>query len=467
MLTRREFLVISAAITACTAHDAGAQQPASSAKPNILFILADDLGWGDLSCYGRPDYKTPVLDDLAARGIRLTQAYANSSTCSPTRVALITGRYQTRLPVGLYDPLPLGAPAGLPPQHPTLPSLLRAAGYRTALVGKWHLGFLPVFGPLKSGYAEFFGFMGGGMTYFTHKAGAYLGVPAIPALYEGEARVEREGYATDLFADRAIEVIKRADPKPFFLSLHFNAPHWPWEGPQDQAQAAGLREMAHYEGGSPRVFRAMVESMDAAVGRVLKALDAAGRAGDTIVVFTSDNGGERYSYHWPFRGDKGFLWEGGIRVPAIVVWPGTLPAGRVATQLAMSMDWLPTLLSAAGAKPDPAYPPDGVNLLPVLRGQAPEIPREVFWRTQDMMAARKGDWKYVRWGSSEYLANLAEDETENANFRLKHAATFEQLKRAYEDWDSRMLPIPPEAKRGSWENQVLRARNLEPVNRGR
>ncbi len=465
MLSRREFLVASAAITASTASDASAQQPVSSANPNILFILADDLGWGDLSCYGRPDYKTPVLDDLAARGVRLTQAYANSSTCSPTRVALITGRYQTRLPVGLYDPLPGGAPAGLPPKHPTLPGLLRAAGYRTALVGKWHLGFPPAFGPLKSGYDEFFGFMGGGMTYFTHKSGPFVGVPAIPALYDGEARIEREGYATDLFADRAAEIVGRADPKPFFLSLHFNAPHWPWEGPQDQAQAASVREMAHYEGGSPRVFRAMVESMDTAVGRVLKALDAAGRAGDTIIVFTSDNGGERYSYHWPFRGEKGSLWEGGIRVPAIVVWRGTLPAGKVVTQLAMSMDWLPTLLSAAGAKPDPAYPVDGVDLMPVLSDRTPEFERTVFWRTQDMLAARQGDWKYVRWDTREYLANLAADETENANFRLKNAATFDRLKRAYEDWDKQMLPIPPEVRRGPWENQKNRARDLEPVKR--
>jgi arylsulfatase A-like enzyme len=465
MLTRREFLVVSAAITAGTAHAASAQQPAASAKPNILFILADDLGWGDLSCYGRPDYKTPILDDLATRGIRLTQAYANSSTCSPTRVALITGRYQNRLSVGLYDPLPGGAPAGLPPQHPTLPSLLRAAGYRTALIGKWHLGFPPTFGPLKSGYEEFFGFMGGGMTYFTHKSGPFVGVPTVPALYEGEARVEREGYATDLFADRAAEVISRPDPKPFFLSLHFNAPHWPWEGPHDQGKASSLREMAHYEGGSPRAFRAMVESMDAAVGRVLKALEASGRAGNTIIVFTSDNGGERYSYHWPFRGEKGFLWEGGIRVPAIVVWRGTLPAGTGVTQLAMSMDWLPTLLSAAGAKPDPAYPTDGVDLMPVLGARAPEFERTVFWRTQDMMAARKGPWKYVRWETHEYLANLAEDETENANFKLKNSAIFEELKRAYEDWDKQMLPIPPEVRRGPWEAVKNRARDLEPVRR--
>ena len=463
MLTRREFLAATAAMTATTTYDAAAQL--ARGKPNILFILADDLGWGDLSCYGRPDYKTPVLDDLAARGTRFTQAYANSSTCSPTRVALITGRYQNRLPVGLYDPLPAGAPVGLPAEHPTLPSLLRAAGYRTALVGKWHLGWPPAFGPLKSGYDEFFGHLGGAMTYFTHRGGPYVGAPGGPALYEGDARVERDGYTTDLFAERAIDIVGRRDPKPFFLSLHFNAPHWPWEGPNDKAQAESLREMAHYEGGSPRIYAAMVQSMDAAIGRVLAAVATAGRTNDTVGVFTSDNGGERYSYHWPLRGEKGYLWEGGIRVPTIVAWPGVIAAGRITNQVAMSMDWLPTLLASAGATPDSAYPSDGENLMPILQARAPERERTVFWRTQDMAAARKGDWKYVRAGTQESLGNLREDETENANFRLKHPATFEQLKQAYEAWDKQMLPIPVEARRGSWDSLVNRARMLEPVKR--
>jgi arylsulfatase A-like enzyme len=461
MPTRREFIAASAAIAAAARHDANGQ-PAPK-RPNVLFILADDLGSGDLSCYGRPDYKTPVLDGLAARGIRLTQAYANSSTCSPTRVALITGRYQNRLRVGLYDPLPGGAPDGLPPEHPTLPSLLRSAGYRTALVGKWHLGVPPAYGPMKSGYDEFFGFLGGGMTYFTHKAGPFIGAPTSPALFEGDARIEREGYSTDLFADRAIEVVKSTDPKPFFLSLHFNAPHWPWEGPEDQAKAAGIREMAHYEGGSQRAFRSMMESLDAAIGRVLAALDQSGRAQNTLIVFTSDNGGERYSYHWPLRGEKGYLWEGGIRVPAIVAWRGTLPAGKVSTQLAMSMDWLPTLLASAGVKPDPFAPTDGVDLMPVLRGLTPAFERSVFWRTQDMAAARQGDWKYVLSDALETLANLAEDETENANFSLNNPAMFEKLKRAYEDWDKQMLPIPPEVRRGPSEKELNRARNLESL----
>ena len=417
MLTRREFLVAGAAMTAWRANGAGAQ-PSSGARPNILFILADDLGWRDLSCDGRPDYTTPVLDELAAHGVRLTQAYANSSTCSPTRVALITGRYQNRLPVGLHDPQPATATVGLPPDHPTLPGLLRTAGYRTALVSKWHMGWPPTYGP-------------------------FLGPPGAGGLYDGNARVEREGYATDLFAKRAVEIVRRPDPRPFFLSLHFNAPHWPWEGPHDKPQAESLREMAHYEGGSPRVYAAMVQSLDAAIGRVLQAIDV--RASNTVVVFTSDNGGERYSYHWPLRGEKGYLWEGGIRVP--------------------NMDWLPTLLPLAGARPDSAYPPDGVDLMPVLLGRSPTSERTVFWRTQDMAAARKGDWKYVRSAGDEFLVNLAEDETENANFKLKQAAIFERLKRAYQAWDKQMLPVPPEARRSPWQSIVDRARNLDPVRR--
>jgi len=191
MVTRREFLAGGAAIAASTVYQAEAQTPTKT-RPNILFILADDLGWGDLSCYGRPDYKTPVLDGLASRGVRLTQAYANSSSCSPTRVALITGRYQNRLPTGLYDPLPPKGP-GLSPDHPTLPSILKKAGYATALIGKWHLGFPPAFGPLKSGYDEFLGLYGGNMTYFTHKSAGLFAPPQAHGLYEGDRPVEREG----------------------------------------------------------------------------------------------------------------------------------------------------------------------------------------------------------------------------------------------------------------------------------
>jgi arylsulfatase A-like enzyme len=426
---------------------------------NVLFILADDLGWRDLGCYGRPDYATPVLDTLAARGLRFTQAYANSSSCSPTRVALATGRYQQRLPVGLLDPLPQGARVGLPKGHPTLAGRLRAAGYRTALVGKWHLGEGAVQGPLQHGYDEFFGFLGGAMTYFSHQSGPPGGKTSAPALCEGDALVERPGYATDLFADRAVEIVRRADPLPFFVSLHFNAPHWPWEGPGDAVQARKLREMWHFEGGSLGVFATMVRAMDAAIGRVLEAIKDCGRAGETLVVFTSDNGGERFSYHWPLRGEKGALWEGGIRVPAIVAGPG-IAAGRETAEMAMTMDWMPTILAMANVPRDPAYATDGVDLGPALTGSGALPERLLCWRTQDMAAARRGPWKYVSTCEAAFLLNLDEDITENANLRLRRPDVFAALERDYREWEAGMLPIPDAARRISWDELLMRKRSF-------
>jgi arylsulfatase A-like enzyme len=426
---------------------------------NVVFILADDLGWRDLGCYGRPDYATPVLDALAARGVRFTQAYANSSSCSPTRVALATGRYQQRLPVGLLDPLPPGSRIGLPPGHATLAGELSARGFRTALVGKWHMGEGEGQGPLHHGYDEFFGFLGGAMTYFSHLSGP-PGTPAsAPALREGKTPLDQPGYATDLFADRAVEFVRRADPRPFFLSLHFNAPHWPWEGPGDAARAASLREMWHFEGGSLAVYGAMVEAMDAAIGRVLAAIEERGRSQDTLVIFTSDNGGERYSYHWPLRGEKGALWEGGIRVPAIVAGP-RVAAGHTTDEVAMTMDWMPTILAAARVAANPAFAFDGIDLGPALADAAPLPQRTLYWRTQDMSAARRGPWKYVRSGAAAFLLNLDEDVTENANGRFRHPEVFATLERNYREWETGMLPIPDSARRARWEELVLRKRSL-------
>src|SRR5882672_9209918 len=438
MLTRREFLAASAAITASTAFDASAQAPVSRSKPNILFILADDLGWGDLSCYGRPDYRTPVLDGLAAAGIRFKQAYANSSTCSPTRVALITGRYQNRLQVGLYDPLPGGAPAGLPPQHPTLPSLLGNAGYRTALVGKWHLGFLPDYSPLKSGYERFFGIFGGAADYFNH------GSKSSDPLFEQEVPVDRAGYMTNLLGDRAVQTIEgyAGSKEPFLLSLHFTAPHWPWEGPDDEAESKRIKNLFHRDGGTQKTYMAMMQNLDSNIGRVLQALDVHGLSANTIVIFTSDNGGERFSNIWPFTGMKGELLEGGLRIPAIVRWPGRIAAGSVSEQVMISMDWMPTLLAAAGAQPDPTYPPDGDNLLPTLTGRGSPHPRKLFWRYYGggQRAVRDRDWKYLQIAGNEFLFDIVQDPRERANLKDRRKDIFDRLKSDWEAWNSTMLP---------------------------
>ena len=448
-INRRDFLASSAAAALAAAQTAAAAAPPAAAveRPNVLFILADDLGWGDLSCYGRPDYRTPNLDRLAAEGTRFTQAYSASPVCTPTRCALVTGRYPARTEVGLEEPLTwkrqLAAQKrdpGLPPGHPTVASLLKAAGYSTALVGKWHLGYLPTYGPLKSGYEEFFGIMSGANDYFTHKD-----ANGEVDLFEREVPVERAGYMTDLLTDRAVEYLSRRHTKPFYLSLHYTAPHWPWEGPRDEAVSRTLGQgyAGVTAGGSLKVYAEMMRSLDDGVGRVLRALTQARLDRQTLVVFTSDNGGERFSFNWPFRGQKFELFEGGIRVPAIVSFPGVVAAGRTTPQVAVTMDWTATFVAAAGAQAHPDYPLDGVDLLPFLRGGRQTFERTLFWRHDVQSAVRSGRWKYMHDGKTEYLFDLAADEREQSDFSRSHAADFERLKAAHAAWDKQVLPRRP------------------------
>lgn len=447
-LQRRDALkVIGAAAAAALLLDAAASQPAS--RPNIVFIMADDLGYADLSCYGRREYVTPAIDRLATDGLIMTQAYANSAICSPTRIALMTGRYHQRLRGGLEEPIKWPDPElGLPPAHPTLPSLLQRSGYSTALVGKWHMGWPPEFGPLRSGYDRFFGIVAGAADYISHRPN-FPDVEGEIALYDGEDPVRRTGYLTELLADHALTELRTAAAlqRPFLLSLHFNAPHWPWQAPGDPAIPRTTRDLWHRDGGSLETYGEMVLAMDAAVGRVVAELEASGLAGNTIVIFTSDNGGERYSDTWPLRGSKGDLLEGGIRVPQIVRWPGRIPAGTRSDQVMTTMDWLPTLLAAAATEPDGAFPPDGDNLLDVLTGAAPPRPRKLFWRFRenDQAAVRDGDWKYLRIAGQEFLFDLPRDPRERANRKGAAPAVLERLRSDYEAWAETMLPYPADA----------------------
>ena len=367
-------------------------------QPNIVFILADDLGWADLSVYGQTHYQTPHLDAVAAEGVRFTQAYANSAVCSATRFGLITGRYQYRLRGGLEEPLVRKAHVhGLPPEHPTLPSLLRDAGYDTALIGKWHLGSLPTFGPLKSGYDRFFGNYGGAIDYVTHKPG--VGDAVARDLYEGEVPVERVGYYTQLLADEATRWIgERSAAQPFFLSLHFTAPHWPWVGPEDEEISLGLKDLFHYDGGNLATYARMVRSLDKAVGQVLDALKAQGLADNTIVVFTSDNGpwlnfGRHAGSAGPFREGKGTTFEGGVRVPFIVRWPGVVKPDTRTDALAANIDVVPTIVEACAAN-KPKNEIDGQSFLALLKGEK-STAREIFsyYYGDRLEAVRKGKWK--------------------------------------------------------------------------
>lgn len=417
-------------------------------KPNFLFIMADDFGYADLSCYGRQEYQTPMIDSLAAQGVKFTHGYANSAVCSATRVGLITGRYQYRLRVGLEEPL--GDPKlGLPPEHPTLPSLLKQQGYHTALVGKWHLGWLPTFGPLQSGYDEFWGNRGGGVDYFTHKIGS------TEDLWDGDVKVEQMGYYTDLLADRSIEYLeaRAQEDKPWLLSLHFTAAHWPWEGNNDEGRAesarlqgsatGGAQSIAHYDGGTMQTYADMVTSMDDNVGRILAKLAELGMDQDTVVVFTSDNGGERFSHNWPFTGIKTELLEGGTRVPFLVRWPGLAAPGTENDSPVLSMDILPTFLAAAGGAPHPDFPSDGVDIRPAVAGQRlPE--RTLFWRffNKDQKAARRGRYKYLSINDNEYLFDVIADPRERGNLAKRMPEKFAEMKNAFIEWNKDMLHDP-------------------------
>ncbi len=414
----------------------------SAARPNILFIMADDLGYADLSCYGRRDFETPNIDRLASEGMRFTSAYANSAVCSATRLALITGRYQYRLPAGLEEPI-AARDVGIPPELPTLPSLLRSAGYETALIGKWHLGRLPKYGPLQSGYRHFWGFRGGAVDYYTHSNhGADL--------WDGDTAITEAGYLTDLLGDRAVKIVGdfAALSRPFLLSLHFSAPHWPWEAPGDVAESNRLARSSNpdaimnFDGGSQATYALMVQRLDEQVGRVLAELDRHGLADNTIIVFTSDNGGERFADTWPFTGRKTELLEGGIRVPAIVRWPGHIGAGGTSDAQIMSMDWLPTLLSMAGTSPAAAAPPDGVDIMPALLG-GPLAERTLFWRykAHNQQACRRGDWKYLQIDRNKFLFNVVADPLERANMKEREPQRFAELQSAWKAWNATMLKL--------------------------
>ena len=451
-ITRRKFvqrLAVGTTLLSGGIHSAAIANPvqrssgANDSRPNIVFILADDLGWGDLSCYGRPDYHTPNIDRLASQGTKFTDAYSASAVCTPTRCAYITGRYPARFRIGLEEPLVANnSNVGLEPNQQTIASLLKQSGYDTALLGKWHLGFRPEWGPNAHGFDEFFGILAGAGDYFVHKNG--LGQPD---LYENLTPVDRNGYLTDLLTERAVSYVKKSRNAPFFLSLHYTAPHWPWQGPKGgetvQFSDKSSEPAAMTAGGSLELYAQMMKSLDDGVGRVMQSIKAAGIDKKTLVIFTSDNGGERFSYLWPFSGQKGDLLEGGIRVPALVRWPGVVPANRVVQQMAITMDWTATILAAARANVPADHGLDGIDLLPVIKSASPVIERTFFWRIYSQDAVRDGNWKFVSNGEVRKLFDLSVDQHEQADFSRKHPEVMQRLMKAFATWNDQMLPRPP------------------------
>lgn len=435
-VSRRQVLQGAAAVPLSGISRASAGEPGLHRRPNILFILADDLGFADLSCYGRREYRTETIDGLASSGLRFVSGYANSAVCSATRIALLTGRYQYQFRAGREEPI-ADPVVSLPAHVPTLPLELKRLGYRTALIGKWHAGKS---GPNQHGYDYFFGFKGGGVDYFKHRTISDKGL-ADDGLFEQSKSIERQGYLTDILAKNAVKWIEADSRAPFFLSLHFSAPHWPWEGPNDEARSRSLSDIFDKSGGSLATFGDMVVSMDSAISRVIDALERNGQRNNTIIVFTSDNGGERYSDTWPLSGMKGELFEGGIRVPLIISWPAMISEARITSQVMASMDFMPTLLAAASGNSFALSTVDGMNLLPMIIGSGErDIPRRIFWRykLKGQAAVRSGDWKYLRFDGKEHLFNVVSDPRERADKKDELPVLFKRLRTEWQRWNSDM-----------------------------
>jgi arylsulfatase A-like enzyme len=362
---------------------------------NVVLIVADDLGYGDVSFQGSTQIQTPHLDALARSGVRFTQGYVSAPVCSPSRAGLLTGRNQVRFGYdnNLDDSTPGFDPefAGLNVGEQTVADRLKAAGYVTGIVGKWHLGSRPQFHPLKRGFDEFWGFLGGGHSYFPTTTGRKA-EPDIECNYQPPAPIT---YLTDDIGNQAVNFIERHRSQPFFLYVAFNAPHAPMH-----ATAADLEKFAFVKDVKRRTYCAMVHRLDVNVGRIMEALAKAGMATNTMVAFVSDNGGpvdQNASLNAPLNGQKGILLEGGLRVPFVLSWPDHVPAGLAYTNPVSTLDFMPTFLAVAGQPVSPADNLDGVNLLPYLRGENSLSPHEtLLWRFTISAANRDGDWKLIR-----------------------------------------------------------------------
>ena len=446
MRTRR-LIALLAAIVPAVMPAALVAQPRPT-RPNVVLIITDDMGWADLGSYGAPDVKTPNIDRLARQGVRFTDFYANAVLCSPTRAGLITGRYQQRYGVEMALSAPGEVPGerGLSAAPTSLPRLLKTAGYATALVGKWHLGFTPETSPGAHGFDWFWGLKGGYHDYWQHtdSRGAL-------DLWENEEPARDSGYTTDLITSKAIGWIGRHAREPFFIDVAFNAPHWPYQRP-DVPSVAGKNARPLGPADSATSTRAdyvsMVERIDRGVGEIVAALEQHGLTRNTLVIFTNDNGGEWLSNNAPLFNRKWTVWEGGIRVPAIMRWPGRIPAGRVTGQVGITMDLTATVLAATSSLVPADAHPEGVNLLPHVEGRAPVSERTLFWRTnvgnRTMKAVRQGDYKLVVDANQLLLFNVRRDPGERTDLAKSETPRVRTLRQLIGAWEA---DVDAEAKR--------------------
>lgn len=419
----RTALSTLAAVTCCLGFGIAAFA-ADAAKANILVIVADDLGWGELGCQGNTEIPTPHTDSIAKNGIRFTSGYVSGPYCSPTRAGLMSGRYQQRFGHE-FNPGPT-APDNFGIKQTTIANRLKDAGYATGMFGKWHLGDGDSH-PLKRGFDEYYGFLGGAHPYQQIGQGRN-------AILRGNEPVDTMEFTTLDFAREANKFIDKNRDKPWFVYLPFNAVHTPMEAPQKY-----IDRFAKIEDKKRRTFAAMLSAMDDAIGEVLGTIREHKLEENTLVIYFADNGGPtaaNTSTNGPLNGFKATVWEGGVRVPFLMQWKGKLPAGKVEDRPVIQLDVQPTALAAAGVAIKPEWKLDGVNLLPYLTGEKKDSPHDaLFWRFGRQRAIRQGDWKLTDTGDGAKLFNLSKDIGEKTDLASQEANKLKQLEAAYADWN--------------------------------
>ncbi len=401
--------------------------------PNIILIMADDLGYGDLSCYGSDFIQTPNLDKMAREGIKFTDFHSNGAVCTPTRAALMTGNYQQR--AGLEGVIYVRGETrqtGLEPSVETIAEIFRDAGFSTGIMGKWHLGYKKEYNPVHHGFHSFYGYVSGNIDFHSHYDNS-----GIFDWWHNLDTLKEEGYVTDLITDHSIDFIKKNKQNPFFLYVPHEAPHVPFQGRNDTAYRFPDRDFSYLGPAEDQqgTYKEMVEVMDEGIGRIMQTLEELNLDENTFVLFCSDNGA-RFGSNGNLRGAKGSLWEGGHRVPAIARFPGKIEKGAETDATVMSMDLVPTLLNIAGVETTTGF--DGTDFSGVLfnNNELPERP--LFWRYRNQWAVRKGNWKYLKVKEEEYLFNLEQDVSEQENLFTENPEKAKELKTLLNDWETEM-----------------------------
>jgi arylsulfatase A-like enzyme len=406
-------------------------------QPNFVIIMADDLGYGDIACFGNQKINTPHIDALARDGMKFTDFHSNGAVCSPTRAALVTGRYQQRSGVEGVVTAKSHRDQGMALAETTFAEVLGPAGYTSGIFGKWHLGYPAQYNPVHQGFSEFAGFVSGNIDYHSHvDQEMYLD------WWQGDRIDNEPGYLTDLVTNYGVAFIKKHQTQPFCLYLAHGAPHYPYQGRQDPAiRQAGVQRPGREIPDVERRYKEMIEVMDEGVGRIVSTIKDLGLQDKTLVFFLSDNGPTGsvisiFNSTGPLRGSKGTLWEGGHRVPAVASWPGHIRVGSVSHATALGMDLLVTMASLAGATLPVDRSMDGVDLSPVLLGTGTLAPRTVFWRAGKGRVARRGPWKLLVQGQKAQLFNLDDDLGETKDLVQAHPQITAELRKALETWEA-------------------------------